>query len=155
MTDTNEPDDELLAELRDAVLSSDRPPERLRDAAIRALTWDTDIETLLITFDSAKESAGMRSATATRDITFSRDGVEVEVSIFEDDGEIIVSGVIGGDITQATLARPRTEDHPLETDEHGRFRLAVTGTLAEIIVTTADSTQIRTGLFSLDPSMTE
>ncbi len=146
-------DAELLAQVRDAVLASDQPPARLRDAAMRAMTWDTDVELLLATFDSAKEPLSMRSAATARDLTFGSDGLTVEISI-EVDGQdgTVLSGSVGGESERVVLVQPGRPDRDLEVDEHGRFRVPVTGSLAGVVVTTVDGRRIRTELFSLDPT---
>ena len=151
--DNDELDEALLAQVRDAVLASDRPPARLRDAAMRAMTWDTDMETLLATFDSAKESASMRSAVTARDLTFSSDDVTVEISVSVEDHEgTVLSGSVGAETSEVVLIQPGQPDESIEIDEHGRFRIPVTGSLAGVVVTTTDGRRIRTELFSLDPT---
>jgi len=149
----NTDDLELLAALRDAVVAADPPPARLRDAAMRALTWDAEMETLLATFDSAKEPAGMRSAVATRDLTFGADELVIDVSVTTDgpDGPTLTGSVSVPDAS-LTLARPGHPDQPITIDEFGRFHLPVSGSLAGIVVLTADGRSLRTELFSLDPA---
>ncbi|MEM9650916.1 MAG: hypothetical protein AAGA65_02395 [Actinomycetota bacterium] len=145
-------DDQLLATLRDAVLSSDQPPARLRDAALRALTWDTDMETLLATFDSATEAMAMRSTTVARDLTYELEGVaEVAVTV-EDQDETMLSGSVDPSNLRVTLIQPGQPDRDLNVDQHGRFQLPVTGSVAGLVITTAEGRQLRTELFSLDPS---
>lgn len=157
MSDNTAPDDELdaalLGQVRDAVLAAEQPPTRLRDAAIRALTWDADMETLLATFDSAEQPAAMRSATTARDLTYDSGGVTIEISIaVEDQDGTVLSGSVAADTDRVILTQPGRPDQAIEVDEHGRFRMPVTGSLAGVVVTTTDGRRVRTELFSLDPT---
>ena len=153
LDEVDELDAALLAQVRDAVLDSDQPPARLRDAAMRAMTWDADMELLLATFDSANEPVSMRSAVTARDLTFGGDDITVEISVaIEDQDGTVLSGSVGAGNTKVVLIQPGQPEQVLDVDEHGRFRIPVTGSLAGVAVTKADGRRIRTELFSLDPT---
>lgn len=155
MTDqkNQDPDDDLLADLRDAVLSADPPPEGLRDSAIRALTWDTDMETLVAAYDSADQPTGMRSETGTRDLTFGRSGPTIDVTVTAGDQDVAeITGSIDAEVAEALLLQPGRERQPIAVDRHGRFTVTITGAVAGISVTTSDGRRVRTELFSLDPN---
>ena len=81
-------DDELLAELREAVAEADLVTDRQREAARAAFTWRTvDAELAELLHDSALEAAAVRGADdAARTLSFASGPLTLEVEI---DGDTV------------------------------------------------------------------
>ncbi len=116
-------DDELLKEVRAAVEQADPVPANVVEVAKRAQAWDTELERLLITYDSATAdlaSSGMRSATSVRDVTFSSSGIELELTIA--DGQL--DGLVTPPDTTVEFVVPGSETVAVSVDNAGRFSVA-------------------------------
>ena len=87
-------DDELLAELREAVAEADLVTDRQREAARAAFTWRTvDAELAELLHDSALESAARaRRRHAPRTLSFASGPLTLEVEI---DGDTVMGQVVG------------------------------------------------------------
>ena len=74
-------DDRLLDLLTRALSQADPVPEHVVEAARASFTWRTiDAELAELVYDSAgEELVGVRSAEATRQVTFRAPGIEIEV----------------------------------------------------------------------------
>lgn len=79
-------DDQLLADLAEAVLAAREVPQRLVDAGKAAFAWHTvDAELAALAFDSDVEPAAMRAETATlRAMTFVASHATIEVEVTAD-----------------------------------------------------------------------
>jgi hypothetical protein len=74
--------DPMFATLRNVIDHADPVPQAVVDAARAAYTWRTiDAELAELTADSAMATAGVRSTSAPRLLTFEGAGVEVEVEV--------------------------------------------------------------------------
>jgi hypothetical protein len=74
--------DPMFATLRNVIDHADPVPQAVVEAARAAYTWRTiDAELAELTADSAMATAGVRSASAPRLLTFEGAGVEVEVEV--------------------------------------------------------------------------
>ena len=74
--------DPMYATLRNVIDHADPVPQAVVDAARATYTWRTiDAELAELTADSAMATAGVRSASAPRLLTFEGAGVEVEVEV--------------------------------------------------------------------------
>jgi hypothetical protein len=72
----------MFATLRNVIDRADPVPQGVIDAARAAYTWRTiDAELAELTADSAMATAGVRSTSAPRLLTFEGAGIEVEVEI--------------------------------------------------------------------------
>jgi hypothetical protein len=75
-------DDPTFAALRSVIDRADPVPPSVVEAARAAYTWRTiDAELAELTADSALESAGIRSSSAPRLLTFEGAGIEVEIEV--------------------------------------------------------------------------
>jgi hypothetical protein len=74
--------DPMFATLRNVIDRADPVPQAVVDAARAAYTWRTiDAELAELTADSAMTTAGVRSTSAPRLLTFEGSGIEVEVEV--------------------------------------------------------------------------
>jgi len=74
--------DPMFATLRNVLDHADPVPQAVVEAARAAYTWRTiDAELAELTADSAMATAGVRSTSAPRLLTFEGAGVEVEVEV--------------------------------------------------------------------------
>jgi hypothetical protein len=75
-------EDPLLTALRSVVSNADPVPASVVEAARAAYVWRTiDADLAELTADSAMSTAGVRSSSAPRLLTFEGPGVEVEVEV--------------------------------------------------------------------------
>ncbi len=147
-------DDELLAEVKEAIDATDPPPAGLAAMAVRALTWDTESESLAErTYDSKGQMAGMRSDTAVRDLTFEGSGLSIELSLSAEGDHVLVEGLVDGlePDWSVRLHQPGRDPVTLQLDDAGRFDIETSGALADLSVQSNDRVVLRTGLFSLHP----
>ncbi len=115
-------DDQLVAELREAVAEADLVTDRQREAARAAFTWRTvDEELAELLHDSALESAGVRGDDDARTLSFASGPLTLEVEI---DGEDVIGQVVGQAATSVVLQRAGTPDETLAVDPSGFFRAA-------------------------------
>ena len=116
-------DDELLAEVREAVAEADLVTDRQREAARAAFTWRTvDDELAELLHDSALEATAVRGADdAARTLSFASGPLTLEVEI---DGDTVLGQVVGQVAESVVLQRAETPDQTLEVDASGFFRAA-------------------------------
>jgi hypothetical protein len=113
-------DEELLAELREAVAEADEVTELQREAARAAFTWRTvDAELAELLHDSALESAAVRGDDTARTLSFASGPLTLEVEI---DGDTVRGQVVGAAAESVLLQRSTADDQPLEVDPSGFFR---------------------------------
>ncbi|KAA1420259.1 carboxypeptidase regulatory-like domain-containing protein [Nocardioides humilatus] len=122
-------DDELMAELAEAVAETVDDPEvteRRRLAASAAFTWRTvDEELAELLHDSALDAgAAVRSSgDSPRSLSFIRGAVTIEIEVT---GSSLLGEVIDDDASDepaaVSLQRPGAEDRVTETDASGFFR---------------------------------
>lgn len=73
-------EDELLAALADLIERADPPPESVRRSGLAAFSWRTvDVELAELSGESM--TAGVRSASDERLLTFTGGGLQIEVSV--------------------------------------------------------------------------
>jgi hypothetical protein len=114
-------DDQLLAELREAVAEAGQVTDRQREAARAAFTWRTvDAELAELLHDSALESAAVRGDDSARTLSFASGPLTLEVEI---DGDTIMGQVVGAAAESVLVQRSIADDHPLVVDASGFFRL--------------------------------
>ncbi len=119
-------DEDLLAELRDALEEEARVPEGVREAAYAAYAWRTvDAELAALTYDSLlapPELAGARSHDrAVRSLTFTAGPVTVELSV---EGDTLLGQLVP---PKPGEVRVDLEDGPgatVDADVMGCFTLA-------------------------------
>lgn len=88
-------DDELLGVLGRALDAADPVPESVLEGARAAFTWrNIDAELAEIVFDTATESAGVRSEDVDRQVTFEAPGVEIEVMVVGDGARRLVGQLV-------------------------------------------------------------
>jgi hypothetical protein len=118
------PDDDLLALVGRALRAAEPVPDRVVEGAKAAWTWRTiDEELAEIVFDSAIETAGVRSEHTARQLTFRSPGVEIEVMVADDASRRVVGQLIPpGECTVQLV----TDDTVIEeqSDRLGRFTFA-------------------------------
>jgi hypothetical protein len=116
-------DDQLIAELREAVAEADLVTDQQREAARAAFTWRTvDAELAELLHDSALESAGVRGADdAARTLSFASGTLTLELEI---DGDLVLGQVVGQAADSVLLQRAGTPDRPLDVDPSGFFRVS-------------------------------
>ncbi|MFC5729197.1 MULTISPECIES: hypothetical protein [Nocardioides] len=127
-------DDELMAELAEAVAEQTTVTDARREAARTAFTWRTvDEELAELLHDSALDAgAAVRSsADGPRSLSFGRSGLTLEVEVEGDQvlGQVIGEGAASGTEIPATvtLRRPGVEDTQVEADRSGFFRFSGVG----------------------------
>jgi hypothetical protein len=115
-------EDQLLAELREAVAEADQVTDRQREAARAAFTWRTvDAELAELLHDSALESTAVRGADdAARTLSFVSGPITLEVEI---DGDTVMGQVVGAAAESVLLQRSIADDYPLPVDPSGFFRI--------------------------------
>jgi hypothetical protein len=114
-------DDELLAELREAVTEADQVTDRQREAARAAFTWRTvDAELAELLHDSALDSAAVRGGDPARTLSFASGPLTLEVEI---DDDTVRGQVVGATADSVLMQRSIADDQPLEVDPSGFFRL--------------------------------
>jgi hypothetical protein len=135
MTDREQPDELMLAELRRLAGEVDRVPSEVTSFAKAALGWrriDADLAELLT--DSVLDSdrlATARGPVRARSLAFRSNDLEVSVEIHDVDAGILLLGQLAPP-SRATIDVERddgTISKTFNADELGRFRveLAVTG----------------------------
>lgn len=126
MTSNDDPfaglsEDQVLAELREALAEADQVTDRQRDAARAAFTWRTvDAELAELLHDSALESAAVRGDDPARTLTFASGPLTLEVEI---DGDRVMGQVVGGTADSVLMQRSIADDEPLPVDASGFFRV--------------------------------
>ena len=115
-------DDQLLAELREAVAEADLVTDRQREAARAAFSWRTvDAELAEMLHDSALESAAVRGADdAARTLSFASGPLTLEVEI---DSDTVMGQVVGAAADSVLMQRSIADDQPLPVDPSGFFRI--------------------------------
>jgi hypothetical protein len=155
-------DEQLLDELRSAVTGHDPPPDSLRDVAIRAYTWDQELQGLLVADavtdepvllrDSRAEDASIMSADGHgHDQTFAAAGLTIELSVrHEPDGAgPIVDGVVVPAVNEVTLVHLDGRTVAVDCDRFGRFTVSGVTTTFAIMATAESGETIRTPLIDL------
>lgn len=120
---TNEQEDQrLLARLAAALDAADPMPESVVEAAKATFTWRTiDAELAALVFDSAAEElAGVRSAEATRQMTFRTPGVEIELVVVSETSRRLVGQLVPPQAADVTLHH-EDDTRTVESDSLGRF----------------------------------
>lgn len=89
-------DEQLLRRLAAALDAADPLPEAVVAAAKASFTWRTiDAELAALVFDSAAEElVGVRSAEATRQMTFRTPGVEIEVAVVTEPNRRLIGQLV-------------------------------------------------------------
>lgn len=113
-------DDELLAELAEALRSAGTPTETMRAAADAAYSWRTiDAELAALTYDSLEDEAVLvRTEHSPRSLTFEGAGISVEV---EHTAEGLVGQLVPPVRGRVTLWAPSGELDETSTDALGCF----------------------------------
>ncbi|CAN5595972.1 hypothetical protein BH24ACT5_BH24ACT5_10270 [soil metagenome] len=116
-------DTPLLSLLAAALELTDPLPDHVQAAAISAHAWrNIDQELAELVFDSAHELTGVRDRTASRQLTFRSDTIEVEVMILDAAERRLVGQLVPARATTVTLENTESEArHEQASDEHGRF----------------------------------
>lgn len=154
-------DDQLLEQLRSGVARHDPPPDSIREVAIRAYTWDRELENLLVAEAVADEPVLLRDSLDLapdggidghgHDQAFTAAGLTIELSVRLDEsgGGAVVDGVVVPVLDQVTVIHPngRTDDVPC--DQFGRFTVADVARTFAIVATSPDGRTIRTPLIDL------
>ena len=134
-------DDDLMAELAEAVAEEDAVTDRRREAARAAFTWrSVDAELMELLHDSALEAgAAVRGAgDPGRMLSFGRGGLIVELEV----GAGAVTGqVLPAQDATLTLQTTGAEDRTVAADGAGFFRIEEVGSgPVRFVVTTSEHT---------------
>ena len=115
---------EMQAKLAAALEAVDPMPEAALDAAKAVFTWRTiDAELASLVFDSSTEElVGVRSAEATRQLTFSTPGVEIELVVLSETSRRIVGQLVPPQQAEITLQH-ESGSRTVTTDGLGRFTI--------------------------------
>lgn len=114
-------DEELLAELREAVGEADQVTDRQREAARAAFTWrSVDAELAELLHDSALEPVTVRGDDSARTLSFASGPLTLEVEI---DGDVLRGQVVGAAASSVVLQRAISDEQPLPVDPAGFFRV--------------------------------
>lgn len=116
-------DDELLARLAAAIDRTDPAPDRLREAAVRAMTWDTGIAELSLVAVGPESSAPDLRGEGVEDLSFGDDQRRIDLMIERDDDgtEVRVFGGVDPTGVELTALEPEGAGRPIEIDDAGRF----------------------------------
>lgn len=116
-------DDELLARLAAAMERTDPPPDRLRGAALRAMTWDTGIAELSLVAVGAQAGQPDLRGGDVEDLSFADDDRTIDLTIEREDagGAIRVFGAVDPVAVELTALEPTGSVHSIELDDAGRF----------------------------------
>lgn len=155
-------DEQLLDELKSAVTRHDPPPDRLRDVAIRAYTWDEDLEGLLVAEALRDEPVLLRSALTEdsptmpadghgHDQTFTAAGLTIELSVRDPRGDAgpIVDGVVVPAVDEISLIHLDGRTEIVACDRFGRFTVSGVRMTFAIMATAESGETIRTPLIDL------
>ena len=115
-------DEQILVRLAAALDAADPMPESVIEAAKASFTWRTiDAELASLVFDSAAEElAGVRSAEATRQMTFRTPGVEIELLVVSETSRRLVGQLVPPQAAELTLHH-EDETRTARSDSLGRF----------------------------------
>ncbi|HEY5201436.1 MAG TPA: hypothetical protein VIJ31_11060 [Acidothermaceae bacterium] len=114
--------DPMYATLRNVIDHADPVPQAVVDAARATYTWRTiDAELAELTADSAMATAGVRSASAPRLLTFEGAGVEVEVEVAHTGSTRHLSGQLVPMGPAQITVRWSNGSHETTADDLGRF----------------------------------
>lgn len=115
-------DEQILVRLATALDAADPMPESVIEAAKASFTWRTiDAELASLVFDSAAEElAGVRSAEATRQMTFRTPGVEIELLVVSETSRRLVGQLVPPQAAELTLHH-EDETRTAQSDSLGRF----------------------------------
>ncbi|MBJ7358217.1 hypothetical protein [Nocardioides sp.] len=114
-------DDQLLAELGEAVAEAALVTDRQREAARAAFTWRTvDAELAELLHDSALEASAVRGDDAARTLSFASGPLTLEVEV---DGDAVMGQVVGAATDSVLMQRSIADDQPLPVDPSGFFRV--------------------------------
>lgn len=117
-------DEQLLRRLAAAFDAADPLPEAVVAAAKASFTWRTiDAELAALVFDSAAEElVGVRSAAATRQMTFRTPGVEIELALATEPNRRLIGQLVPPQTAEVELHH---EDGvwTAQADSLGRFSL--------------------------------
>jgi hypothetical protein len=140
-------DDQLIELLGQALSAAEPVPAHTMQAAYETMTAETfDAELARLVFDSATdELVGVRGAAdATRQVTFSAPGVEIEIMVVSD-GERRLIGQLVPPQTAIVELRLGDEVRETGTDNLGRFQFGTipTGQI-RLAITTQDGGRVVT-----------
>lgn len=124
MSEPVDRDEQLLAELGEALRTYDGPTDDVIAAAKELFTWRTvDAELAVLTFDSLldDEPAAVRStAVSPRVLTFEADGLAVEVEVDPDPERRLVGQLVPARSAELELITPQRTARAT-ADHLGRF----------------------------------
>ncbi len=115
-------DEQLLDLLARALAVTDPVPDAVIEAAKASYTWRTiDAELAALVFDSAAEElVGVRSAEASRQMTFRTPGVEIELVVVSETARRIVGQLIPPQPAEIVLHH-EDQSRTVQSDNLGRF----------------------------------
>ncbi len=144
--------DPMFATLRDVIDRTDPVPQTVVAAARAAYTWRTiDAELAELTADSAMATAGVRSTSAPRLLTFEGAGVEVEVEVAQTGSTRHLSGQLVPMGTAQVTVRWSGGSKETTADDLGRFAIdhVPAGSVSLAILRTGAEQQIVTSWISI------
>jgi hypothetical protein len=116
--------DPMFATLRNVIDRADPVPQAVVEAARAAYGWRTiDAELAELTADSAMATAGVRSTSGPRLLTFEGAGVEVEVEVTQTGSTRHVSGQLVPIGPARIIVRGSGGTHETAADDLGRFAI--------------------------------
>jgi hypothetical protein len=116
--------DPMFATLRNVIDHADPVPQAVVEAARAAYTWRTiDAELAELTADSAMATAGVRSTSAPRLLTFEGAGLEVEVEVAQTGSTRHLSGQLVPMGPAHITVRWSAGTQETTADDLGRFAL--------------------------------
>ena len=147
MTNQRDPDlndDDVLMRLLGETLDeaeplSDELVDTVAGAAFELRRLDAVIADLI--FDSTLTAGGTRSDDTSRNLVYSKDGVEVELEL-DADGES-VHGLVQPADTACAIESP-SGTQPVEVDQSGRFDVTVTARRFRVIMTPSSGARVAT-----------
>lgn len=125
MTELPQPDQALLAQVRETLLETDPVPAWVVAAATTALAWrDLDVALAELVEDSAlREPAGIRGPSGPRLLTFEAESVTVVVEVSDVGPDRRLLGQLVPPRPGRVEIRHQAGQEQTEADELGRFRV--------------------------------
>ena len=131
-------DDELLAQLAAAMERTDPPPDRLRDAAIRAMAWDTGVAELSLVAIGADAGRPELRGGDVEDLSFGDENRTIDLTIEREDDSVRIFGAVDPVAVELSALEPGRSPRSIDLDDAGRFEFDASA-LGSFVLTVKDA----------------